>query len=406
MTSDFAAPRAGGPLDLVRKLDLRVVVPVLLLVGVGLWSINAARPGFASAQLRWCGVGFAATCALMLVPYRRLLDLAWPLWGASIAMLLVVLVLGERRNGAVRWLKLGDFGLQPSEFSKVAQVLVMARYIRFRRDHRTFKGLMVPFLITLVPMALIFAEPDLGTAAMFVPVLFVMLWAAGARTKHLVAVVALGVASLPVLYVSLPPENYQRRRVEAFVAAVTGSAKQKKAAQKPAEPVKPKPVDADDLAPSPPLKPPDTFQRDEAVAAVAMGGLAGHSATDESPAQHGRVPEAWTDFVLVVHAEEWGFAGVALLLVLWAALLGGLTLLASELKDPAARLCAVGAMVLLGTQAVVNMAMTMGVFPVTGVPLPFVSYGGSSMLASWLIVALVLNAKVRQPMVFSVGDFD
>jgi rod shape determining protein RodA len=110
--------------------------------------------------------------------------------------------------------------------------------------------------------------------------------------------------------------------------------------------------------------------------------------------------------VFVVHAEKWGFAGVTALLAIWAALLGGLTLLASELKDPAARLVAVGAMALLGTQALVNMAMTMGAFPVTGVPLPFVSYGGSSMLASWLLVALVLNAKVRQPVVFSVGDFD
>lgn len=392
MTTDFAGPRTTGPLDLVKRLDLRVLVPVLLLVGVGLFSIEVARPGCTAAQLRWCGVGFAATCALLLVPYRRLLDFAWPLWGVSIALLAAVLVFGERKNGAVRWLKLGDFGLQPSEFAKVAQVLVMARYIRFRRDHRTFKGLMVPFLITLVPMALIFAEPDLGTAAMFVPVLFVMLWAAGARTKHLLAVVALGIAGLPVLYFSLPPEHYQRQRVDVFLPMFgLHKAARTKAA---------------DATPRPAVKPPDTFQRDEAVAAVATGGFAGHSSSEENPPQYGRVPEAWTDFVFVVHAEEWGFVGVFVLLAIWAALLGGLTLCASELKDPAARLVAVGAMVLLATQALVNMAMTMGAFPVTGVPLPFVSYGGSSMLASWLLVALVLNAKVRQPVVFSVGDFD
>jgi rod shape determining protein RodA len=399
VTSDSAAPRAAGPLDLVRRLDLRIVVPVLVLVALGLWSIGAARAGFAASQLRWCGVGLAAACALVLVPYRRLLDVAWPLWGASILLLLAVLVLGERRNGAVRWLKIGDFGLQPSEFAKVAQVLVMARYIRFRRDHRTFKGLLVPFLLTLVPMALIFAEPDVGTAAMFVPVLFVMLWAAGARTKHLLAVVALGVAGLPVLYFSLPPDHYQRQRVDAFVAGIVGGARHRAVRRGGA-------ADGRGEATRAPAKTPDTFQRDEAVAAVAYGGFAGHSATDESPAQYGRVPEAWTDFVFVVHAEEWGFVGVLLLLSVWAALLGALALIASELKEPAARLVAVGALVLLGTQAVVNMAMTMGAFPVTGVPLPFVSYGGSSMLASWLLVALVLNAKARQPVVFSVGDFD
>lgn len=382
MSAENAAP-ARGPLDLVRHLDPRVVLPALLLVALGVSAIAASKPEMVGAQIRWCGVGLALTCAVILVPYRRLLDLAWPMWGLSVVLLLVVLVFGDERNGARRWLQVGKIGLQPSEFAKVAQVLLLARYIRFRRDQRTFKGLLVPFLITLVPMALIFKEPDLGTASMFVPILFAMLWAAGARTKHLLAVVALGIASLPVLYISLPPQHYQRQRVQSFLPASWRDEKGPKA------------------------KPPDTFQRDEAVAAVATGGLAGHSPEGPDEAsQYERVPESWTDFVFVVHTERWGFLGAALLLVLWTALLGGLASLAAELKDPAARLLCVGAMVLLGTQACINMAMTMGLFPITGVPLPFLSYGGSSMLASWLLLALVLVAKARQPVVFSVGDFD
>jgi cell division protein FtsW (lipid II flippase) len=397
VSGDLARPRTGGPLDLVRKLDVRVVLPVLLLVGAGLWAIAAARPAFAVTQLRWCGVGLAATCAVLLVPYRRLLDLAWPLWAASIALLVVVLVFGQTRNGAVRWLQFGPVGLQPSEFAKVAQVLVLARYIRFRRDHRTFKGLFVPFLITFVPMVLVMMEPDLGTAAMFVPVLFAMLWAAGARTKHLLVVVALGIAALPVLYHSMPEGHYQRQRVDTFVASVLPKPDKKASASKTA---------GADPAGTGGARVHDTFQRDEAVAAVAQGGMTGHARAADESAQHERVPESWTDFVFVVHAEEWGFAGVLLLLGLWTALLGGLAMIAAELKEPAGRLVCVGALVLLGTQAVVNMAMTMGVFPITGVPLPFVSYGGSSMLASWLLVAVVLHAKARQPIVFSVGDFD
>lgn len=392
---DFGGPRTGGPLDLVRKLDVRVVVPVLLLVAAGLWAISAARPGLAAVQLRWCGVGFAATCAVLLVPYRRLLDLAWPVWAASIALLVVVLVFGESRNGAVRWLQFGPVGLQPSEFAKVAHVLVLARYIRFRRDHRTFKGLFVPFLITVVPMALVMMEPDLGTAAMFVPVLFAMLWAAGARTKHLLVVVALGVAALPALYEIMPAGHYQRQRVDAFVASLLPKKDAKDAARKAAE---------SSAAEVPRAH--DTFQRDEAVAAVASGGVAGASRGEDEPAQHERVPESWTDFVFVVLAEEWGLLGVLVVLGLWAALLGGFGMIAAELKEPAGRLVGVGALVLLGSQAAVNLAMTMGSFPITGVPLPFVSYGGSSMLASWLLVAVVLHAKARQPVVFSVGDFD
>jgi cell division protein FtsW (lipid II flippase) len=376
-----------SPLELVRRLDPRVIVPVALLVLIGLVSIGEARASLVAPQLRWVAAGFAVTCMVMLVPYRRILDLAWPLWGFSVALLLAVLVFGESRNGAKRWLQFGPVGLQPSEFAKVAQIVVMARYVRFRRDHRTFKGLFVPFLITLVPVSLILAEPDLGTAAMFVPPLFVMLWAAGARTKHLLVVVGLGVASLPVLYTALPEGHYQRGRVDAFVASVAGIK-----LGKPGEGAAPRVH--------------DTFQRDEAVAAVASGGVAGHSPSADEPSQHERVPESWTDFVFVVHAEEWGLAGVLALLAVWTALLAGLASLASELKEPAARLLCVGALVLLGTQALVNMAMTMGAFPVTGVPLPFVSYGGSSMLASWLLVALVLHAKARQPVVFSVGDFD
>ena len=382
-----ASAQTVSPLDLVRRLDARVIVPVAFLVLIGLVSIGEARPSLVAPQLRWVAAGFAVTCMVMLVPYRRILDLAWPLWGLSIAMLLVVLVFGETRNGARRWLQFGPLGLQPSEFAKVAQILVMARYVRFRRDHRTFKGLLVPFLITLVPVSLIMAEPDLGTAAMFVPPLFLMLWAAGARTKHLLVVVGLGVAALPVLYLSLPEGHYQRGRVDAFVASIVGG----------------KPKDADSGAA---VRVHDTFQRDEAVAAVAWGGVAGHSPGADEAAQHERVPESWTDFVFVVHAEEWGLAGVLAMLAVWAGLLAGLASLAAELKEPASRLLCVGALVLLGTQASVNMAMTMGAFPVTGVPLPFVSYGGSSMLASWLLVALVLHAKARQPVVFSVGDFD
>ncbi len=395
MTGDLAGPRTGGPLDLVRKLDVRVVVPVLFLVGIGLWSISAARPAFAAAQLRWCGVGFAATCAVLLIPYRRLLDLAWPAWIVSIGMLAAVLVFGESRNGAVRWLQFGPVGLQPSEFAKVAQVLVLARYIRFRRDHRTFKGLFVPFLITFVPMALVMMEPDLGTAAMFVPVLFAMLWAAGARTRHLLVVVAFGIAALPALYHSMPQGHYQRKRVDVFVASFLPKPDGRPSAPK-----------IGDATPKDAPRKHDTFQRDEAVATVASGGLTGHSRAVDEPAQYERVPESWTDFVFVVHAEEWGLAGVLLLIGLWTALLGGFAMVASELKEPAGRLVCVGALVLLGTQAVVNMAMTMGSFPITGVPLPFVSYGGSSMLASWLLVAVVLHAKARQPVVFSVGDFD
>ncbi len=371
---------ASSPLALARRLDLRVVVPALLLFALGLVSIASAKPDVFATQVRWGLVALALLGVVLLVPYRRLLDLAWPAYALSIALLVAVMFIGVERNGARRWLQLGPVGFQPSEFAKVAQVLVLARYIRFRRDQRTFKGLFVPFVLTLVPMALILKEPDLGTSLLFVPLLFATLWVSGARTKHLALVVGFGVASLPLLYSSLPDDHYQKARVHAFLPF---------------------------LAPEgPAARKPDTFQRDEALVAVAGGGITGQGWGEGAQNTMDRVPFDWTDFIFVVHAEEWGLAGVVVLLGLWGALLAGLASLAAGMREPAGRLLCVGAMVVLGTQASVNMAMTMGLAPITGVPLPFLSYGGSAMLTSWLLLALALNAKAREPVVFTRADFD
>ena len=233
---------------------------------------------------------------------------------------------------------------------------------------------------SLVPMALILKEPDLGTSLLFVPLLFATLWVSGARTKHLALVVGFGVASLPLLYSSLPDDHYQKARVHAFLPF---------------------------LAPEgPAARKPDTFQRDEALVAGAGGGITGQGWGEGAQNTMARVPFDWTDLIFVVHAEEWGLAGVVVLLGLWGALLAGLASLAAGMREPAGRLLCVGAMVVLGTQASVNMAMTMGLAPITGVPLPFLSYGGSAMLTSWLLLALALNAKAREPVVFTRADFD
>lgn len=379
---------AGG-LSVVRRVDLRIVVPALLLILVGLVSLASTRPDVVAAQLRWAVVGMVAAGAVLMVPYDRMLAAAYPFYGFSLLLLVLVLIpgIGTNVNGGWRWIRVGGFGFQPSEVAKVALVLALAKYIRFRRDHRTLKGLVVPFLMTLVPMALVLKEPDLGTALMFIPVLFAMLWIAGAQTRHLVTVVVLGVLSTPLLYLVLAP--HQKARIHGFVKVLLPRSTSTDGSG----------VVASTLAGA------DDYQLRESQSAIAGGGWFGEGFGEGVQNGLGRVPESSTDFIFTVHAEEWGFLGTVLLLGLIAALLFGLASAARELRPPAARLLTIGALVLLGTQAVVNLGMTVGLAPITGLPLPFVSYGGSAMLTAWLLLGLALNARARAPVVFAADDF-
>ena len=382
---------------LVRKLDLRVLLPAMVLVVLGLAAIASDKPVLFGAQLRWWGIGLVALLSVVLVPYPKLLRLAWPLYGLSIVLLLLVLIpgIGVERNGGRRWLSLAGVSFQPSELTKVAHVLVLASYIRFRKDQRTFRGLLVPFALTVVPMALILKQPDLGTALMMVPVLFALLWVAGARTKHLLVVVLLGVASMPVIYPVLAP--HQKARLRGFAAALVRSAGDGETTDAAAKAKPGRKRRASRV---------DTFQLDESLAAVAGGGFFGQGWRKGRQNTLDRVPYSYADFIFTVHAEEWGFLGVALLLGAEGALLLGLAFVAKELREPAGRLLAVGAMVLFGVQATVNLGMAVGLAPITGLPLPFLSYGGSAMLMSWVLLGLALNAKAREPVVFATGDFE
>lgn len=383
-------------LRIVEAVDLRVLLPALALTGLGLSSLASTRPDLVATQLTGVVVGIAAALALVLLPYRTVLAAAWPLWFLSLALLLLVLTpLGTSVNGAQRWLRIGGVQIQPSELAKVAEVLLLARYIRFREDHRTLKGLLVPFLLVLLPALLVLREPDLGTALLLVPPLFAMLWAAGARSRHLLLVVLFAVASLPVVYQNLRP--YQQQRVDTYLPAwIRPSADAGDAAA----------AGREERALREQRERDARHQIERAELAVAAGGVTGQGWGEGRMNLGNKVPEDWTDFIYVVHAEEWGFAGTAVLVGALGLLLFSIASVAQELKEPGARLLCVGALVTLGCQACVNLMMTLRLAPVTGVPLPFLSYGRSAMLCAWVLVGLVLHAKAREPRVFTSSDFD
>jgi cell division protein FtsW (lipid II flippase) len=378
----------------------------LLLLGLAALSGIEVRLG-----LRWVddwhvrqaigiAVGLAAGAAFVLVPYKTIVARAYLLYAATLLLLVVVLVAGSQRNNARRWIELPGFEFQPSELMKLALVITLARYIRFRSSYKTFKGLFTPFLLTLVPMGLILIQPDLGTALLFIPILFAMLFSAGARPRHLLLVILLGAAGiLPLYQWGLRP--YQKERIDGFlvqlgVVSPEGAAKSGgDDERKQAVALRLKAMAKD-----------ENYQLEQSKVAVGAGGFLG---ADEDGA-HGqvlyRVPERQTDFVFAAVANRWGFLGGLLLVGLLGWLLVSILAVAARHRDPAGRLLCLGVFAMLAGQALINLAMTVGLMPVTGLTLPFLSYGRSSLVVCILGVALVCNVAARPAYEFGRGDFD
>ncbi len=378
----------------LHRIDLRVAASVgaLALLGYVLQcSIRAAAPAgsvektldFARSQLTWYAVGTLVAFLVLMVPYRAFLDHAYLIYGLGLALLAAVFVVGTSVNGARRWISLGGPMLQPSELMKLGVILVLARYIRFRDDRKTLLGLAFPFLLAAIPVALILRQPDLGTAMLFVPVLLVVLYASGARPRHLGLVVGMAVLCAPLLY-AFALKDYQRERVRTFLTFSAGA------------------TDPEALR----MQRQEGWQTHQARMAVASGGLAGAGWARGLQNQAGAVPEHQTDFIFTVLAEEGGFAGVCLLSGLYALLFTSLAGIARRTRDPAGKLLVTGVVALLAAQAWVNLAMVVGLGPVTGVPLPFLSYGGSTTLTSFTAVALALNVGARPGFDFGRSDFD
>ena len=371
------------------------VLGATLLLGVtGVYCINltsgldsGALSGTAARQGVFLALGVLVAACAIVPHYRRLTRFVWPLAVLVVAMLAFLLVpwvpesIVRPRNGARRWINLGVTEFQPSELAKVVYVLATAAYLRYRKNHRKLRGLIGPSLIAFVPMALILVEPDLGTALLFMPALIAMLIAAGARLKHLLSAGALGGAfAVGVVGVSLALAQHDRypllrpHQVERINAVADQFRGDDRFAQDRG------------------------FQGRQAMTLIGAGGVAGH---DEERARalvyFSGLPERHNDMIFAVFSTRFGLVGVLGLLGLYAAWVGGTLVVAAGCKDPFGRLVCVGFATLVATQMGINVGMTLGVLPITGITLPFVSYGGSSLLVGFLMVGLVCNIGLRRP---------
>ena len=370
-----------------------MLAAVAVLTALGVITIWADEPAAGQKQLVFFAIALGCLVGFQMIDYRIIGTYAGVFYIGSAILIFYTLVGAKihlpgvtQRNGAYNWIDFGPFSLQPSELMKVATVMVMARYLRFRSNYRTIAGLVPPFLLTAFPMLIIFKQPDLGTALIFIPTLFAMLFVAGAKLKHLLGVAGMGLAAGPILwFCGLPGvplfqhlpsfvKNYQRDRVYAMFNE-----------------------DPETLEST-------GFQQRYALMAMGSGGFFGKGAMHIPVGKS--VPEGRNDMIFALIGEQFGAVGTIVVI----ACFGMITVIAIEIagstREPFGRLVAVGSIAMLMGQTFINLLVVTKLMPVTGVTLPFVSAGGSSLIASFMSIGLLLNIGQKRPIVMGKRVFE
>jgi len=375
-----------------------VLVAVLVLAGMGIISIAASdraeHRADAYKQCVFLGISLVCLALFQLVNYQVIGRWGWVFYVLSL-LLVIYTVIGTKVhvpgvhnvNGAFAWINFGSFSCEPAELMKLAFVLVLARYLRYRSNYRTVPGLVAPFALALVPLVLILKQPDLGMALIFPPVLMTMLFVAGARLKHVVLIIGLAVALLPVAWFSgsdnvpvlrhgpVLVKKYQRERVQAWLDANNPNERQRKA-----------------------------YQTYRAMVAFASGSFVGKGFGNIPVGQ--TVPESHNDMIFALIGEQFGFFGAMVLLVSYMVLFAAGAEIAAATREPFGKLVAVGVVATLACQTFINLMVCTGLMPVTGITLPFVSYGGSSLITSFMEAGLLLNIGQNRPLVLARESFE
>jgi cell division protein FtsW (lipid II flippase) len=359
------------------------VLAGLGLTLIGIYAIDVAQnvdgggdlAGVAWRQVVFATIGMLAATMIALPHYRVLSLFSWPLMVVMLGLLVFLLVpfvpssIVSPRNGTRGWINLRVIDFQPSEITKIAYVFVVARYLRFRTQHRRFRGLIVPGLLTVPPVVLITLQPDLGTAALFIPSLFGMLIAAGARLRHLTIIVLAAALAAPAAYPLL--QAHQKTRIIGLIKQIQGDESS-----------------AEDI----------NFQSYAAQTLIGAGQVTGvGDANARALVKYNGLPERHNDMVFAVIVNRFGLVGALTVLGLYLLWILGALLVAASCKEPFGRLLVVGLAGFVVAQFIVNIGMNVGLVPIIGVTLPFVSYGGSSMLTVWLMTGLIANVALHRP---------
>ena len=399
------------------SVRLCLLLTALALAAVGIAAIysvgNPAEPSPAvemekvanlwKKQLIFAVIALMCFVAANLVNYRKLGTVSYWIY-AGILVLLALLVVSRyvlklpfapESHNAHRWIVLHPRlpWIQPSELCKLAYILALAWYLRYRSNYRNFTALLGPFILTLLPMVLILVEPDLGTVMLMMPVLLTMLFVAGAKVKHLLMVVLAALLLSPLLWSKMKP--YQQTRISSVILQ---SAWIREKAER--HPTLGRILVGGRFSTKQWMRD-EGYQLIRSKFAVASGGVKGYGFRKGLFIKYNFLPDRDNDFIFAMIAHQWGFLGCLFVLGLYALIVGCGLEIAANNTDPFGRLLAVGIVAMFAVEVLVNVSMTTGLMPITGLTLPLVSYGGSSLLVSIVCVGLLNNVGRCRP--FSVA---
>lgn len=367
----------------LRRVDWIMLGSVIALLTLSILFIYSADyrndhavGGLMAKQFVWALIGFGCYAAASAADYRKLGSLHWWIYAAALISLVLVLFFGMSVYGAHRWFSLGSMTVQPSEFAKLAVIFTLAAWLgNPSTDIERFKTFVLAFVLAGVPFLLIAAEPDLGSAMVLVPIVLLMLFCSGVPLRPLMTLIGAGIVSALVLMVWLRffPDScpfltdYQKNRILVYLN-----------------------VNEDPLGAG--------WNKLQSQIAVGSGGLFGKGYLKGTQNILGFLPRtvAPTDFIYSVVAEESGFAGSLLLLALYTTVVMRCMRAAVVARDTFGRLLSAGTGVLIFSHVFVNIAMTIGLMPITGVPLPLMSYGGTFMVSIMTVLGLVQSVYLRR----------
>ncbi len=391
------------------KFDFKIFIPVLLLTVIGLAAVysstlnNPLASDNFERQLLFTIVAYVVFLIIYAIPTNTFRLIAVPSYLVGLLLLVIVLVAGKRVSGAKSWLAFGSIGFQPSEFAKIATILLLASFLtRLNNNIDSFKDILIALAIGFIPVGLIMLEPDMGTSFIFISFILIILFWKGISLLGLFVVLSPGFVAIASLFGSIPfiasliivlvvlfffnrdlffngsvfainlasgffTDNlynalspHQQARIKSFIDPMT-----------------------DPLG--------SGYNSIQAMVAIGSGGLFGKGFLQGNQTQLQYIPEQWTDFIYCAIGEEFGFIGAILVLSLFLILFIRLLNIASTTKDEFLSILVIGIFGVYFTHFLINVGMVLGILPIIGVPLPFVSYGGSSMLLNMFMLGIVLN---------------
>ena len=336
------------------------VVGLLIIGSLFVYSASFHDEGnYASKQPFWILMGLVVLLSIPFLGYRTFLSVSYLLYFISLFLLLWVLAAGESHLGAQRWITFGPFSFQPSEFAKLSTVLALANFLGSHNPFEKRGRVMLSALgMAIVPMALTAKQPDLGSAILFLPMVGVLLFLWGIQYRIMIATALAGLIGAPLFWRIL--KAYQRKRILVFLNP-----------------------DLDPLGAG--------YTAVQSKIAVGSGGLFGKGYLAGTQSQLQFVPEHHTDFIFCVIGEEWGYLGTLLLLLFYGFLFKAAFQVMENTTDLKAKFLIAGIVSVIFTQVFVNIGMTFGLLPITGITLPLVSYGGSSLIATCIALGLILS---------------